>query len=86
MHGRHLFDISHKGRNISMMVSSLHYRKRYIGSINGEVCAIGSCKGDVMRQLMELAPLQPKAEKPPAPQPRRRKFARPLAAPPWKSR
>ncbi len=72
MQGRHLFDISHKGRNISVVASSVGRRKRYLGSINGAMCAIGSSKGDVLRRLIEVAPHYPKADRPPSPGPRRK--------------
>jgi hypothetical protein len=87
MQGKELFEISHGGRNIAVFLRNVGLRKRYIGSVNGIVCVIGSGKGDVMRRLIEVARHYPKADHRPVLKRQKRGGGRPRrVAPPWNSR
>lgn len=56
--------IRHNERNIGISRYFRKSRRTYIGSINGEVCAFGPAKGELLRKLIEMARSYPKAPKP----------------------
>jgi hypothetical protein len=58
--GRELFEFKHGGRRIGMIRRSRGAHRLYVGSINGEECAFGPQKGDLLRQLILMARHYPK--------------------------
>jgi hypothetical protein len=53
-HHRHLFDIQHRGKRLSVGVRTRFRRRTYIGAIDGQVCATAPAKGTLLRLLMEM--------------------------------
>jgi hypothetical protein len=65
-----LFEIRHSGRNLQVWRRGKGHFKQYLGAINGDVCAMGPAKGDLLRRLVEMSRHYPMA-------PPRRRVARP---------
>ncbi|HEY5237398.1 MAG TPA: hypothetical protein VIJ62_03375 [Rhizomicrobium sp.] len=51
---RELFEIKRGGRRITVAVRGARGRRRYIGSIDGQVSAVAHEKGDLFRKLIEI--------------------------------
>jgi hypothetical protein len=58
---RHLFDIQHGGRTLTVAVRGHKGRRIYVGYINGRLAALGRAKGEMLRRLVQLARTFPKA-------------------------
>ena len=52
---RHLFDIQHRGKRLSVAVRTKYRQRTYIGSIDGQVRATSPAKGSLLRMLVELS-------------------------------
>ncbi|HET7083747.1 MAG TPA: hypothetical protein VFI23_03190 [Rhizomicrobium sp.] len=52
---RHLFDIQHRGKRLSVAVRTKYRQRTYIGSIDGQVCATAPAKGTLLRLLVEMS-------------------------------
>ena len=52
---RHLFDILHRGKRLSVTVRTKYRQRTYIGSIDGQVRATSPAKGSLLRLLMEMS-------------------------------
>jgi hypothetical protein len=50
---RHLFDIQHRGKRLSVAVRTKYRQRTYIGSIDGQVCVTAPAKGTLLRLLVE---------------------------------
>ena len=50
---RELFKIKRGGKCLSVLQGALGHR-RYIGSIDGQVCAEAPAKGELLRRLIEM--------------------------------
>lgn len=50
-----LFEIRRGDKRLSIAVLKTSRHRTYIGSIDGQVCATSFGKGDLLRQLMEMA-------------------------------
>ena len=66
---RELFRIRHSDRTIQIWRRGKGHFKQYIGAINGDVCATGPAKADLLRRLIQMSRQYPKEA-------RRRQFAR----------
>jgi hypothetical protein len=51
---RHLFDIQHRGKRLSVAVRTNYRQRTYIGSIDGQVCATAPAKGTLLRLLVGM--------------------------------
>ena len=51
---RHLFDIQHRGKRLSVAVRTKYRQRTYIGSIDGQVRAKAPAKGTLLRMLVEM--------------------------------
>jgi hypothetical protein len=56
-----LFSFRHCQRDITVWRRGKGHFKRYIGAINGEVCAEAPAKGELLRNLIQMARGYPKA-------------------------
>jgi hypothetical protein len=61
-HAQELFSFRHSERDITVWRRGRGNFKRYIGAINGEVCAEGLAKGELLRELIEMARSYPKSQ------------------------
>ena len=63
--GRHLFDINHGGRRLTVSRTGSQGRRMYIGAINGQECAAAPAKGELLRTLIQMARHFPKSSQAP---------------------
>lgn len=61
-HSVELFRFRHSQRDITVWRRGRGHYKRYIGAINGDVCADAPAKGELLRKLIEMARHYPKAQ------------------------
>lgn len=61
---RELFEFTHAGRRLRMAVRGHKGRRTYLGYINGGLAATGLAKGELLRNLIQLARHYPKAPAP----------------------
>jgi hypothetical protein len=52
---RHLFNIKHRGKTLGFAIKGRGHRRTYIGYIDGELAALAPAKGQLLRDLMQIA-------------------------------
>jgi len=62
-HARELFEIRHLGRTLRVWRHNRGRHRRYIGAINGSVCAISPAKGDLLRRMILMSRHYPTEKK-----------------------
>lgn len=63
-HARELFEIKRADRTIQIWRLRRGHRKWYFGAINGELCAFGDAKGELLRRLIDMARNYPPTPRP----------------------
>lgn len=74
---KELFSFRHSQRTITIWRQGRSHFKRYIGAVNGEVCAEAPAKGELLRRLIEIARTYPTTDVMPVYPRRERRGGRP---------